>query len=61
MILSELSVQVEPLKHQSEKALIYKNNKERLSNIEVSVLASDIAKYNEEYLTAKEEKETTIH
>lgn len=57
MILSELSVQVEPLKHQSEKALIYKNNKERLSNIEVSVLASDIAKYNEEYLTAKEEKE----
>ena len=57
MILSELSVQVEPLKLQSEKALIYKNNKERLSNIEVSVLASDIAKYNEEYLTAKEEKE----
>lgn len=56
MIIDELALQVEPLKEQAEKASIYKEKKARLESIEVSVLATDIAKYNEEYTTTKEEK-----
>ena len=58
MIINELSLQVEPLKEQASKAKVFKENKSRLESIEVSVLASDISKYNDEYNLVKEEKES---
>lgn len=57
MIISELEVQVEPLKEQAEKAKVYKTHKEKLENLEVGLLARDIAFYNEEYNVVKKEKE----
>ena len=57
MLINELSLSVEPLKREKEKALIYKENKEKLESIEVGVLASDITTFNDEYTLVKEEKE----
>lgn len=54
MIIDELEVQVTPLKEQADKAIIYKEKKSRLESIEVSVLSSDINKYNEEYTSVKD-------
>ena len=57
MLINELSLNIEPLKKEKEKALIYKENKEKLESIEVGVLASDISTYNDEYTLIKNEKE----
>lgn len=57
MLINELSLNIEPLKKEKEKALIYKENKEKLESIEVGVLASDISTYNDEYTLVKNEKE----
>lgn len=57
MIINELESQVKPLEEQAKKAKIYKENKSRLEQIEVGLLANDIASLNEEYNIAKKEKE----
>ena len=56
MIIHELEIQVTPLEEQAKKAKIYKENKEKLENIEVGLLAYDIASYNEQLITIKKEK-----
>ena len=45
-ILSELERQVSPLKRQSKKALIYREKKQRLQEIEIAVLVDDIKSLN---------------
>ena len=45
-IISELEVQVEPLKEQSRQALEYLENKEKLQDIEVALIASEIERIN---------------
>lgn len=57
MIINELETQVKPLEEQAKKAKIYKENKSRLEQIEVGLLATDIASLNEEYNITKKEKE----
>ena len=58
MIISELETQVGPLKEQSEKALIYKETKEKLESVEVSLIASDIEKISIEVNKLSDEKES---
>lgn len=48
-IIGDLEVQIEPLKKQKEKALIYNHTKEELEKIEIALIASDITKINEIY------------
>ena len=57
-IITELEVQVEPLKEQSEKAKEYLENKEGLDKYEVALLAHDINYLNGELEKDKEKKET---
>jgi len=45
-IISELEVQVGPLKEQSRDALEYLENKEKLQDVEVALIASEIEKIN---------------
>jgi len=48
-ITSELDSQIEPLKEQSEKAKIYLDNKKRLDDIEISLIAYDLEQMNFDY------------
>ena len=62
-IISELEIQVEPLKEQSIKAKEYLENKEGLDKYEVSLLAHDIEYYNnilQQNKTKKEKLEKEI-
>lgn len=52
-IINELETQLEPLKDQSEKAKKYLETKNELESIEVSLIASDIEKLNNEYCITK--------
>lgn len=52
-IISDLEVQVEPLKEQKEKALIYNYTKEELEKIEIALIASDITNINNVYQNNK--------
>lgn len=45
-IIAELEVQVEPLKEQSRQALEYIENKEKLEDVEVALIASEIERIN---------------
>ena len=56
-IISELEVQVEPLKEQSIKAQDYLNNKEGLDKYEVAITVYDIENINYEYKQEKEKIE----
>ncbi len=56
-IISELELQVGPLKEQSEKAKVYLENKRGLDTYEVALLAYDIENANIELETATKEKE----
>ncbi len=56
-IISELELQVGPLKEQSEKASEYLENKKGLDNYEVALLAYDIESYNQQLEQAKMKKE----
>ena len=47
-IINELELQLSPLKKQREKAIEYTENKTLLENLEVSLLAHDIEKFNNE-------------
>ena len=53
-IRTELASQVEPLRLQREKALIYKEKMESLENVEVALMASDIKSLNEKFKIGKE-------
>ena len=52
-IISELEKQVTPLKEQSEKAIIYKNTKKELEDIEISLIVHDLDNLNEEKTNSK--------
>ena len=52
-IIGELEVQVEPLKEQSKKALEYLENKEKLENVEVALIAYEIEEMNYQYEMVK--------
>lgn len=52
-IISELEKQVIPLKEQSEKAIIYKNTKKELEDIEISLIVHDLDTLNEENTNSK--------
>lgn len=54
LVIEELKITVEPLKEQSEKARLYKDFKDDLKNIEISLIASDITAINEEYIKSKD-------
>ncbi|MBQ7136817.1 MAG: chromosome segregation protein SMC [Bacilli bacterium] len=56
-IIGELEVQVEPLKEQSKKALEYLENKEKLENIEVALIAYEIEEMNFQYEEVKKNVE----
>lgn len=53
-IIAELELQLEPLKEQSKKAEEYLSVKEKLQNIEVAVLATEITDINNIYQKTKE-------
>ena len=56
-IISELELQIAPLKEQSEEATKYLNLKEKLKDIEVALIATEITKINELYQNSKEKQE----
>ncbi len=57
LIIDELSVNLEPLKEQSEIATKYLNYKNELESKEIGLLALDINDINEKYTTHKEKLE----
>ena len=52
-IISELEVQVGPLKEQKEKALMYIDYKEELKDIEIALIANNITNINYDYQDKK--------
>ena len=57
MIINEIKRQVEPLRLASEKAKEYKVLSEELSNIEISLIHTDITNFNDNYQRISREKE----
>ena len=57
-IISELELQVKPLKEQSEKALEYKKLKEELESLEIALISYDIYNLSSNEEILKKEKET---
>lgn len=57
LVIKELSVNLEPLREQSEKAHIYETYKSELENIEISLLVNDISKINDDYENTRAAKE----
>ena len=56
-IISELETQVNPLKDQRDKALIYKEKSEELQDLEISLIAHQITKLNDIYQEKKKKVE----
>ncbi len=56
-IINELEIQVNPLKEQRDKALIYKEKSSELEKIEVSLITSEITNINYKYKENKEQVE----
>ena len=52
-IIKELEVQVDPLKEQSDKAILYNQTNDELSKIEIALIASDITNINYKYQNSK--------
>ncbi|UVD81717.1 AAA family ATPase [Mycoplasma iguanae] len=48
LVVNELNKQLQPLKKQAEKALLFLEKTEKLKNIEVNLLVHDITKYSEQ-------------
>ena len=48
-VMTELESQIEPLREQRDKALIYQNTKKELEQIEVAVITSEITSINNQY------------
>ncbi len=57
MIIDELEAQVKPLEIASKKAIEYKQAKEKLENIDISLIVKDITNFNELLNTKKDDKE----
>lgn len=57
LIISELSVNLEPLREQAEKAKKYESFKSELESIEIALLINDITNINEEYESLKNSSE----
>lgn len=55
LIINELSVNLDPLREQADKARKYEEFKGELEGIEIGLLISDITELNEEYERLKEE------
>jgi len=53
-IISELETNIEPLEHQSNEAKKYVSAKDKLTNIEVSLMVYDVDKLSNEYNLCKE-------
>ena len=64
-IIGEVESRLEPLKIQSEKAKDYLDNKEKLEQVEVALIASEITTYNLKYQEIKndikEKEEKLLH
>ena len=56
-IISELEVQVKPLKEQKENALLYNKLSDELQNVEIALIADDITNINYKYQSCKEKIE----
>ena len=56
-IINELEAQVNPLREQRDKALIYKEKSEELKNLELALITYEITNINEEYQTKKKKIE----
>ena len=57
-IINEVEGRIDPLKEQSEKATKYLNLKNKLQNIEVATLVTEITDLNKEYLVNKDNIKT---
>ena len=57
-IISELKNQVEPLKQQRDKAIIYKQKSAELENVEVALITKDITDINYNYVENKKRIES---
>lgn len=57
-IITELENQLEPLKEQSKKAKEYLENKEKLTDLEIALLAHDIEEYNNQKEEFEKHKKT---
>ena len=57
LIIDELSVSLEPLREQKEKANKYLTFRKELEQIEISLLINDISNINNEYETLKKKRE----
>lgn len=57
-IIGELEHQVKPLKEQSERAIEYKNTKEKLESLEIALIAYDIYNLSSEEEILKNEQST---
>lgn len=57
LIINELTVNLEPLREQAEKAKKYEAFRSELESIEISLLVSDITKLNDEYEELKSKSE----
>ena len=55
LVVDELSVSVEPLRDQRDKALLYNKYKESLTDVEISLMVHDITEFNNEYVLLKDE------
>lgn len=58
LVIGELSVNLEPLREQSDKAKKYEEYRKELEADEISLLINDITKINDDYERAKTEKES---
>ena len=58
LLIDELLITLTPLEEQAQKARQYLEYKADLENIEVALIATDIEKINEEYLSVKEQVQT---
>ena len=56
-ILKELEERIEPLKEEREKALEYKDAKDKLENLDIALITEDITNLNYEYQTSKDKLE----
>ena len=57
-ILTELNSQIEPLRNQKDRALKYLDYEDKLRNVEIALIVSDLEKLNNSYHTSKTKIET---
>ncbi len=57
MIIDELKNQIEPLEVASKKAIIYKENKEKLESVDIALMVKDITNFNETLKLKEADKE----